>query len=95
MSCNSALVFDIIKQCREIVTSITAEQADSLAAADKKWLLCNREVSTRLQGKLPRYVRSMNDNRFSRSKMRVPKGFAGSPTLRAEYYSIFPICLGR
>ena len=89
------LVFDIIKQCREIVTSITAEQADSLAAADKKWLLCNREVSTRLQGKLPRYVRNMNGNRFSRSKMRVQKGFAGSPTLRAEYYSIFPICLGR
>lgn len=54
MSCNSALVFDINKQCREIVTSITAEQADTLASADKKWLLCNREVSTRLQGKLPR-----------------------------------------
>lgn len=46
MSCNNALAFDIKKQCREIISSITAE--------GKNWLLCNGEVSTRLQGKLPR-----------------------------------------
>lgn len=46
MNCNSAFAFDIKKQCREIISSITTER--------EKWLLCNREVSTRLQGKLPR-----------------------------------------
>ena len=54
MSCASALAFDAKKQCREIISLLATEAADCAIAADKKWLLCNREVATRLQGKLPR-----------------------------------------
>ncbi len=53
-NCASALAFDANKQCREIISLIANERADSLSGADKKWLLCNREVATKLQGKFPR-----------------------------------------
>ena len=53
MYCASALARDVNKQCREIVQHHIAA-ARSGVSGDKKWLLCNREVSTRLQGKLPR-----------------------------------------
>ncbi|KAL9952406.1 hypothetical protein ACROYT_G039656 [Oculina patagonica] len=54
MNCASAFVFDANKQCREIISLIATERADSLPAAHEKWLLCNKEVATRLQGKFPR-----------------------------------------
>ena len=52
MSCTSALVRDVNKQCREIVERFVAERSE--APTDKKWLLCNTDVATRLQGKQPR-----------------------------------------
>lgn len=48
----SALARDVNKQCREIILKNVAERSESLI--DRKWLLCNRDVSTRLQGNLPR-----------------------------------------
>lgn len=53
----SAHAFDVRRQCREIILDITDKQGNSSlddTKAVRKWLLCNREVPTRLQGKLPR-----------------------------------------
>ncbi|XP_068730365.1 actin maturation protease-like isoform X1 [Montipora capricornis] len=44
--------WEIKKQCREIIQQITAQRSEFFG--DEEWLLCIREVSTRLQGKFPR-----------------------------------------
>ena len=56
VNCTSASVRDVKKQCREIIQHIIANR--SLQAENSKWLLCYREVPSRLQGKLPRLERS-------------------------------------